>query len=50
MRHIPIKETSDHRNDSVKDLLKLAIDFAIADIDKPITVRGKIISKIKTKK
>lgn len=50
MRHIPIKEISDYRNDKVKDLIKLAIDFAIEDMDKPTTSIGKIISKIKTNK
>jgi len=47
MRHIPIKERSDFRNTKVKDLVKLAIDFAIEDMDKPTKSFGKIISKIK---
>lgn len=48
IRHIPIKEISDYRNDKVKDLVKSAIDFAIEDMDKPTKSIGKIISKIKT--
>jgi len=48
MRHIPIKKTSDYRNNKVKDLIKSAIDFAMEDMDKPSKFIGKTISKIKT--
>lgn len=47
IRHIPIKEKSDYRNDKVKALIKEAIDFAIKDLDKPTKSMGKVISKIK---
>ena len=47
IRHIPIKKRRDYRNDKVKDLIKLAIDFAIDDMDKPTKSIGKTISKIK---
>ncbi len=47
IRHIPIKQTSDYRNDSVKALLKEAILFAINDMDKPTKSVGLSISKIK---
>lgn len=50
MRHTPIKEISDYRNDKVKDLVKSAIDFAIEDMDKPTKSIGKTISKIKINK
>ena len=48
IRHIPIKEVSDYRNEKVKDLIKLAIDFAIEDMDQPTKSIGKTISKIKS--
>lgn len=48
IRHIPIKEIGDYRNDKVKDLVKSAIDFAIEDMDKPTKAIRKTISKIKT--
>ena len=47
IRHIPIKEKSDYRNDKVKTLIIEAIDFAIKDMDKPSKSIGKTISKIK---
>ena len=50
MRHIPIKEISDYRNEKVKNLISSAIDFAIEDMDKPTTSVGKTISKIKNKR
>jgi len=47
IRHIPIKEVNDYRNDQVKSLITSAIDFAIEDMVKPTTSIGQTISKIK---
>lgn len=47
IRHIPIDAPKDYRNKKVKDLIKSAVDFAIADMDKPTKSAGKTISKIK---
>lgn len=47
IRHIDVKNPKDYRNPKVKALIKAAIDFAIKDMDKPIKVIGKTISKIK---
>ncbi|WP_315823313.1 DUF1801 domain-containing protein [Paraflavitalea speifideaquila] len=47
IRHIPVNQPSDYRNDKVKQLIKTAIDFAIKDMDKPTRSIGKTISKIK---
>ncbi|TCC88219.1 DUF1801 domain-containing protein [Pedobacter frigiditerrae] len=47
IRHIPIKEKSDYRNDKIKALIIAAISFAIKDMDKPTKSVGKTISKIK---
>lgn len=47
IRHIPIDTPKDYRNKKVKDLIKSAVDFAIADMDKPTKSVGKTISKIK---
>ncbi|HEX2616294.1 MAG TPA: DUF1801 domain-containing protein [Flavobacteriales bacterium] len=47
IRHIPAKKPSDYRNAKVKDLVRAAIDFAIADLDAPSKAKGKTISKIK---
>lgn len=49
IRHIPIEVTSDYRNAKVKKLIKEAIKFAIADMDKPSKAKGETISKIKKK-
>jgi hypothetical protein len=49
IRHIPINDKGDYRNENVKTLIREAIDFAIKDMDKPAKVTGKIISKIKKK-
>lgn len=49
IRHIPIKKTSDYRNEKVKELIKSAVAFAINDMDKPNKSFGKTISKISTK-
>jgi hypothetical protein len=50
MRHLPIKNTSDYRNDKVRDLVISAIAFAHEDMDKPVDATGKTISKIKVNK
>jgi hypothetical protein len=47
IRHIPIDNPKDYRNKKVKVLIKSAVDFAIADMDKPTKSIGKTISKIK---
>jgi len=47
IRHIPIDTPKDYRNKKVKNLLKSAVDFALADMDKPTKSIGKTISKIK---
>ncbi|AEE52782.1 DUF1801 domain-containing protein [Haliscomenobacter hydrossis] len=47
IRHIPVANPSDYRNSQVKDLIQAAINFAIADMDKPTKSVGKTISKIK---
>ena len=49
IRHIPVDTPKDYRNKKVKDLIKIAVDFAIKDLDKPTKSRGMTISKIKTK-
>ena len=47
IRHIPINNKSDYRNDKINDLIKSSIDFAIKDMDKPTKSTGATISKIK---
>ncbi|GJM35731.1 MAG: hypothetical protein DHS20C18_47320 [Saprospiraceae bacterium] len=47
MRHIPVNNQQDYRNKNVEDLIKAAIDFAIADMDKKSKDIGKTFSKIK---
>lgn len=49
IRHIPVDTAKDYRNKEVKDLIKIAVDFAIKDMDKPTRTVGMTISKIKTK-
>lgn len=49
IRHIPIKQISDYRNNKVTALVKEAIAFAIKDMDKPSKAVGKVISKIENK-
>lgn len=46
IRHIDVTRPVDYRNAKVKSLIKEAIAFAIADMDKPTTSTGKTISKI----
>ena len=47
MRHIPIKNTADYRNQKVEALIKSAITFAIGDMDTETKKTGLTISKIK---
>ena len=47
IRHIPISSAADYRNKKVKDLVKVAADFAVKDMDKPTKSTGLTISKIK---
>jgi len=47
IRHIPISQPSDYRNEKVRALVREAIAFAIKDQDKPSKSHGKTISKIK---
>lgn len=47
IRHVVVKRLEDYRNPKIRDLIQEAIDFAIADMDKPIKSVGKTISKIK---
>lgn len=49
IRHIPVKEPSDYRNEKVGSLVRAAVDFAIEDMSKPSKSSGKTISKIKKK-
>lgn len=48
IRHIDITAPADYRNKKVKDLVRAAIDFARADMDKPARAVGQTISKIKS--
>ncbi len=47
IRHIPVTTPADYRNAGVKTLVHSAIDFAMADREKPTTATGQTISKIK---
>jgi hypothetical protein len=47
IRHIPVKEPADYRNNKVKQLLQSAVEFAIKDMEKPTKSIGQTISKIK---
>lgn len=46
IRHIPISDPKEYRNEPVKQLIESAIAFAIKDMDKPTKSIGKTISKI----
>ncbi len=48
IRHIPIKRVEDFKNDPVENLIKSAIEFAIEDMGKPVSLKGLTISKIKS--
>lgn len=47
IRHIDVSAPKDYRNPKVKALIREAADFAIHDMDKPVTAKGRTISKIK---
>ncbi len=47
IRHIPIKTSKDFKNQKTKSLIKKAIKFALADMDKEPKIIGQAISKIK---
>ena len=47
IRHIDVQKPADYRNPKVKALIRVAVDFAIQDMDKPTKVIGQTISKIK---
>jgi hypothetical protein len=47
IRHIPVNAPGDYRNAKVEELVRAAVAFAIADMDKPSKSIGKTISKIK---
>ncbi len=48
IRHIPIKSESDYRNEKVKELIQISVDFAINNLGKPTKSVAKTISKIKS--
>jgi hypothetical protein len=48
IRHIPVIQPADYRNEEVKQLIQEAIAFAIKDMEKPAKSAGKTISKIKS--
>lgn len=48
MRHIPITQPSDYRNNNVQELMKAAIALALEDMDTPTKVTRQTISKIKS--
>jgi hypothetical protein len=50
IRHIDIRAPKDYRDPKVKTLVRAAVDFALADMDKPGKAGGKTISKIKKTK
>lgn len=47
IRHLPVTQPADYRNTKVKALVKEAMEFALADMDKPSSLKGATISKIK---
>ena len=49
IRHIPIAAPEDYRNPKTTALIREAIDFTVADMDKPTKSASKTISKIKKK-
>ncbi len=49
IRHMPVVTAKDYRNKKVKDLIKLAVEFALKDTDSPSNLSGVTISKIKKK-
>lgn len=49
IRHIPIVNRADYRNDAVRDLVSAAAKLAIEDMEKPGQSVRQTISKIKAK-
>jgi len=49
IRHVPVARPSDYRNGPVKDLVRAALEYAIADMDKPTKYVAQTISKIVAK-
>ncbi len=47
IRHIPVMQSTDYRNDQVRQLVRRAADFAIADMNVPAKFSGQTFSKIK---
>lgn len=47
IRHIPIKNRNDYRNEKVQKLVLSAAQFAVNDLDKPSKAIRQTISKIK---
>lgn len=47
IRHIPIQTMADFQHSKVKSLIQAAINFSLADMDKPSKIVGQSISKIK---
>lgn len=50
IRHVPVAKPSDYRNGPVGDLVMAAVEYAIADMDKPSKSLGRMISKITVQK
>lgn len=49
IRHIPVEKPTDYRTDTVKELVKIAVEFAISDATKPSKIFSTTTSKIKVK-
>lgn len=49
IRHVPVTKPSDYRNGQVKELVTAAVEYAIADMEKPSKSLGRTISKITAK-
>ncbi len=47
IRHIPVQDRADYRNEKVEALVRSAIQYALDDMDKPSKTFGTILSKIK---
>lgn len=46
IRHIPVKTPKNYRNAKVKALISAASKFALDDMDAPVKIMGKTVSKI----
>ena len=49
IRHIPVENASDYRNNRVEALMRCAVEYAIADMDNPPKSEGRTVSKITVK-